>query len=486
MARTCSVGPRLLGATGAVGYNQPFRYDIYGNVGCAASRGEPKCLAPTYSTSNNNQINYVTTAGVNTYYQYDLAGNLQNGGANTYQWDAEGHLAAVYLNANGSLVSMNTYNALGQRVEDVTQGSTTDEAYGAGGALLARYSGDSNSRSFVPFGGGLLAEYYCGGMIFDHPDEIGSATTATDCTGNNIQERLYYPYGEFWTGANPDNLGMHQEFAKLPDYDPEIDEYNTANRYYSPMGRWMSPDPGGVKVVRLDDPQTWNMYAYARNNPTTVTDPSGLMPPGSIVEENGGSDTNARDNMLPELCQNGNQNSPCTDQEKTAPDTTPQEAPTFTLALGGVTVSGTFSGAEFSNGQKGADINANPQDGTCDGCRWTQTVARTGQGAFAETTDGKTGSPLYPGGYHTGGNDGANLFDQPKSTNVGTFKAVSSLVVADEKNKTVKVIGSMTWGYKIDGNGKVSPTAPRVATHAEQTLSIEVLKRENPAWTISP
>src|SRR5208283_2251106 len=110
----------------------------------------------------------------------------------------------------------------------------------------------------------------------------------------------------FWTGANPDNLGMHQEFAKLPDYDPEIDEYNTANRYYSPMGRWMSPDPGGVKVVRLDDPQTWNMYAYARNNPTTVTDPSGLMPPGSIVEENGGSDTNARDNMLPELCQNGN------------------------------------------------------------------------------------------------------------------------------------------------------------------------------------
>ena len=38
---------------------------------------------------------------------------------------------------------------------------------------------------------------------------------------------------------------MHQTFAKLPDYDPETDQYNTANRHYSPMGRWMSPDPGG-------------------------------------------------------------------------------------------------------------------------------------------------------------------------------------------------------------------------------------------------
>jgi uncharacterized protein RhaS with RHS repeats len=45
------------------------------------------------------------------------------------------------------------------------------------------------------------------------------------------------------------------------------------------MGRWMSPDPGGVKMVILEDPQTWNMYAYVRNNPPTVTDPTGLGGP---------------------------------------------------------------------------------------------------------------------------------------------------------------------------------------------------------------
>jgi len=39
----------------------------------------------------------------------------------------------------------------------------------------------------------------------------------------------------------------------------------------------MTPDPGGRKVVKLDNPQTWNMYAYVTDNPTTLNDPSGLQ-----------------------------------------------------------------------------------------------------------------------------------------------------------------------------------------------------------------
>jgi RHS repeat-associated protein len=161
-------------------------------------------------------------------------------------------------------------------VRDVTQTTTTDEAYGAGGELLWRYTGgDSLTRAFVPFQGRILAEYYSGGTLFDHSDELGSISTANDQTGNSFQERLFKPYGELWTGAGY-NFSMHQTFAQLPDYDGETDQYNTLNRHYSPSGRWLSPDPGGLKVVHLDDPQTWNMYAYVRNNPTTLADPSGL------------------------------------------------------------------------------------------------------------------------------------------------------------------------------------------------------------------
>jgi len=59
--------------------------------------------------------------------------------------------------------------------------------------------------------------------------------------------------------------------------DPESGLDHTPNRMFtSQYGRWLSPDPAGTKAVTLTDPQTWNMYAYARNNPTTLTDPSGL------------------------------------------------------------------------------------------------------------------------------------------------------------------------------------------------------------------
>ena len=33
-----------------------------------------------------------------------------------------------------------------------------------------------------------------------------------------------------------------------------------------------------TSALPCSDPQTWNMYAYTRNNPTTLTDPSGLEP----------------------------------------------------------------------------------------------------------------------------------------------------------------------------------------------------------------
>jgi RHS repeat-associated protein len=48
----------------------------------------------------------------------------------------------------------------------------------------------------------------------------------------------------------------------------------TTARFSSPnFGRWLSPDPLGG---HLEDPQTLNKYAYVRNNPTSLTDPTGL------------------------------------------------------------------------------------------------------------------------------------------------------------------------------------------------------------------
>jgi RHS repeat-associated protein len=52
-------------------------------------------------------------------------------------------------------------------------------------------------------------------------------------------------------------------------------DYFGARYYASSMGRFLSPDPI-LSSGHDDDPQTWNKYAYGRNNPLRYTDPTGL------------------------------------------------------------------------------------------------------------------------------------------------------------------------------------------------------------------
>jgi RHS repeat-associated protein len=63
--------------------------------------------------------------------------------------------------------------------------------------------------------------------------------------------------------------------GKERDAESGLDDFGP--RYYaSTMGRFMSPDPLMATPERLLDPQEWNMYGYARNNPLSITDPTGL------------------------------------------------------------------------------------------------------------------------------------------------------------------------------------------------------------------
>jgi RHS repeat-associated protein len=44
------------------------------------------------------------------------------------------------------------------------------------------------------------------------------------------------------------------------------------------LGRWMTPDPGGLAVADPFNPQSWNRYAYVNNNPINAVDPFGMCP----------------------------------------------------------------------------------------------------------------------------------------------------------------------------------------------------------------
>src|SRR5262249_47939072 len=44
----------------------------------------------------------------------------------------------------------------------------------------------------------------------------------------------------------------------------------------SSLGRFMTPDPIFMTRNRMIDPPQWNLHAYVRNNPVTLTDPTAL------------------------------------------------------------------------------------------------------------------------------------------------------------------------------------------------------------------
>jgi RHS repeat-associated protein len=67
----------------------------------------------------------------------------------------------------------------------------------------------------------------------------------------------------------------HHSTGKERDTESGLD-YFEARYYGSSMGRFSSPDPSGLLAANPADPQSWNMYAYARNNPLINIDPTGL------------------------------------------------------------------------------------------------------------------------------------------------------------------------------------------------------------------
>ena len=58
-------------------------------------------------------------------------------------------------------------------------------------------------------------------------------------------------------------------------------DYAKRRFYSSELGRFISPDPY-VGSIRLDNPDSWNRYAYCENDPINNIDPNGTYCNNSI------------------------------------------------------------------------------------------------------------------------------------------------------------------------------------------------------------
>jgi RHS repeat-associated protein len=103
-----------------------------------------------------------------------------------------------------------------------------------------------------------------------HVDGIGSVRAVTDASGQLVERHDYKPFGDEWSAPSINRRGFAGQ-----DRDQEtLLDYFGARHYASQTARFTTVDPGHVNGDTLD-PQSWNAYAYARNNPLKYIDPTG-------------------------------------------------------------------------------------------------------------------------------------------------------------------------------------------------------------------
>jgi RHS repeat-associated protein len=249
---------RIASANCGSPWSQTFSYDAFGNI----SKSGTVSFQPTY----NYLTNRMTEVGSSTP-TYDANGNAINDTAHTYAWDANAR--PVTVDAVGL-----TYDALGRMAEQNRSGVYSQIVYTPLGSKFALMNAQTLTKAFVHLTGGSQAVYTPSGLAYyRHSDWIGSSRFASTPARTMYSDGAYGPFGETYAESGTADLsftGMNQDtVANL--YDFPAREYNDIH------GRWPSPDPSGLRAVRIKNPQSWNRYAYVQNSPLSFTDPLGLQ-----------------------------------------------------------------------------------------------------------------------------------------------------------------------------------------------------------------
>ncbi len=200
-------------------------------------------------------------------------------------YDAENHLISAggqtYLYDAVCASRMTLRDGDGKRVEKASGSPlTANKLYWYDQEGNAIYETDAAGYELFRYFrfGGLLVAREEGNDWVDHYglDALGNVRWVYATNGQTLSAGWdisdYYPFGgeRVWQS----NSTNSRKFTSK-ERDPESGNDNFDARYYSSsLGRFMSPDPP-LLDQHIADPQSWNLYSYARNNPLSYIDPTG-------------------------------------------------------------------------------------------------------------------------------------------------------------------------------------------------------------------
>jgi RHS repeat-associated protein len=278
--------------TGSANYPQwglSWGYDRYSNRLNQTLTAGSGYQGSVQVTASSNRINCIGGSGQSctggVIPTYDSNGNMTYDGSNTLVYDAENHAASA---TNQSSAGAYGYDGNGLRVQkcvpNCTSPTTKTVYVFSGSKVIAEYDNGavvgSPSREYIYGGGTLLAKIDSSGTKYFHQDHL-SNRLVTSSTGAVVEQLGHFPFGDPWYNATNDKL-----YFTSYERDAESgNDYAMARYYVWRIGRFLSLDPLSGST---SDPQSLNRYAYVKNDPIDLGDPTGMCPGyGPFINPNG-------------------------------------------------------------------------------------------------------------------------------------------------------------------------------------------------------
>ncbi|MFI6823944.1 polymorphic toxin-type HINT domain-containing protein [Micromonospora sp. NPDC050187] len=229
----------------------------------AAGANQPHSLLGYSRTDNTG-----TTTGS---YAYDSAGNTTSRpgpqGQQTLTWDPEGHLATLTDTAG---TNSYLYDVGGNRLISRDPTGTTLHL-GDTELRLPNGSTQANATRYYRFNGEVIAQRTITGLTWLAGDHHGTGEITVSADANQtVTQRRHTPYG----GPRGSQPTWPNQRGFVGGYQDPTGLTHLGAREYDPTtGRFVSVDP----LIDVGDPQQIHGYSYAGNNPTTYSDPDGLI-----------------------------------------------------------------------------------------------------------------------------------------------------------------------------------------------------------------
>ncbi|MBI4431506.1 MAG: RHS repeat-associated core domain-containing protein [Candidatus Omnitrophica bacterium] len=281
--------------------------DGVGNRVLSSKNGQ----ATVFSVNNLNQYTRIVppVPAPQIDRSYDINGNLADDGSYRFEYDAFNRRVGEKRKSDNSQIASFGYDALNRRVAKALSSAPNF-------SMIFIYDGQHAIEERSQIQGALHKQYIFGSDLdevlrtdrytsetafehfYYHTDDLSSTGRMTDASGEVVPLDVSssYSYGAFGnpltslpspcssagfiassqaTQAAADSSPYYTFTGRY--YDCETGCYDYRNRHYDPVtGRFLQRDPIGA----WDDMNNLgNSYTYVGNNPATLTDPTGKIPP---------------------------------------------------------------------------------------------------------------------------------------------------------------------------------------------------------------